>query len=326
LSGNKTAIVFGGSGFVGEYLIRELKNTGEFSRIVSADIKAPSSRLEGVDYITCDIRAPIEMAGNLENAEIYNLAAVHITPGHQEWEYFWTNVIGAMEVCKFAQQIDARSIFFTSSISVYQPSDDAHGENWPLLPETAYGRSKLIAERVHRDWRTAQAGRKLFIVRPAVIFGPGENANFTRLARALKTRRFAFPGHNRTVKACIYVGELVRSMLFVRKLGNDEVIYNGAYPSSYTSGDICQAFCDVAGYHMPRLAVPLGPMLLAGWVFEKLSAFGIRTSINRARVLKLVRSTNIKPGQLVATGYQFETDLQAGLRRWLQESPTHDFT
>jgi hypothetical protein len=52
---------------------------------------------------------------------------------------------------------------------------------------------------------------------------------------------------------------------------------------------------------------------------------GMKTSVNRARVLKLVRSTNIVPKRLLELGYVFETDLLSGLARWKAESGNGEF-
>src|SRR5262249_54553932 len=161
-------------------------------------------------------------------------------------EYFWTNVTGAIEVCRFADRIGARRLTFTSSISVYGPANEPRDEHGPFTPDTAYGRSKLLAEKIQLNWQAAREGRQLIIVRPAVIFGPGERGNFTRLAAVLRARRFVFPGRNDTIKACAYVGELVRSMLFARALDVPQITYNMAYPNAYTSREICEAFHEVA--------------------------------------------------------------------------------
>ena len=47
-------------------------------------------------------------------------------------------------------------------------------------PNTAYGIAKLVAEKIHEKWQNGDAAhRQLTIVRPGVVFGKGENGNFT---------------------------------------------------------------------------------------------------------------------------------------------------
>ncbi len=317
--------MFGGAGFIGTRLLSELVKSGQYGRLVSADLNDVARKVEGVEYVRADVRQPIAIPGEFPDAEVYNLAAVHTTPGHEDWEYFWTNVLGALRICAFADAIGAHRMIFLSSISVYGPTEAPLDEDGTLSPESAYGRSKYQAEEIHRAWRRVAAGRQLVIVRPAVIFGPGERGNFTRMAALLKGGRFVYPGRTDTVKSCAYVGELVRSIGFVRDLGREETTYNLAYPARYTTRDICAAFAAVAGYRMPRLIVPMWLMLLGGLAFEVLAAIGMKTSVNRGRVMKLFRSTNIVPSVLTQLGYSFETDLEEGLRRWKTESPSGEF-
>jgi nucleoside-diphosphate-sugar epimerase len=320
MASQRTAIVFGGAGFIGTALLRSLRDGGAFSQLISADICPPARFVEGVQYETCDVRDPISLEGDFGDVEIFNFAAVHTTPGHEDWEYFWTNLNGAIEVCRFATRAGAKRLTFTSSISVYGPTGFPRDEAGPFTPESAYGRSKLMAEKIHADWQGAGPDRKLIIVRPAVVFGPGEKGNFTRLATALRKRRFAFPGRSDTIKACAYVGELVRSILYVRDLDASKTVFNLAYPRVYTSRDICTAFHQVAGYTMPKFTMPLWTMMLLGTAFEAAALLGFKTSINRARMAKLVNSTHIVPRRLEELGYRFETDLTEGLRRWGNET------
>lgn len=322
---SRSAVIFGGAGFFGTHLARAMIASGEYERILSVDHKPPADHLAGVEYVSGDVTKPIALSNPPVGAEVYNFAAVHTTPGHEDWEYFWTNEWGAIHVCNFAERIGATLLVFSSSIASYGPTEAPLDESGPFAPTSAYGRSKLIAESIHRMWLKARHGRKLRIVRPAVIFGRGERGNFTRLAAMLKRGRFYYPGRDDAVKACGYVGELVRSMMFVRDLPDDDIAYNFAYPQRYTTRDIVAAFCAEGNFPLPRTIVPEWLMLLGGLTFEVLSAVGVKTSINRGRVRKLTVSTNIVPRKLQDLGYVFETDLRSGLARWRSESGG-DFT
>ncbi|AXS42292.1 NAD(P)-dependent oxidoreductase [Breoghania sp. L-A4] len=319
------AVVFGGAGFIGTHLLRSLVADGRHTVVISADIKDPARTVEGVDYRYCDVRQPIDAAAIGHADTIYNLAAVHTTPGHEEWEYYWTNVLGATHVCDYARAVGAPRMVFTSSISVYGPCETAKDETSRLEPNSGYGRSKFQAEEIHRAWLHSGDGRRLRIVRPAVVFGPGEGGNFTRLAGLLKKRRFLYPGRKDTIKACGYVGELVRMLDYALERDEAELTFNFAYPERYTTEDICRAFHTVAGTPMPPGVMPLPVMLMGGLAFEVLGTLGYKTSVNRARVLKLVNSTNIVPKVMPALGYAYETDLEEALRRWQAADPAGDF-
>lgn len=322
---SRSAVIFGGAGFFGTHLARALVASGSYGRVVSVDLKPPADLLPGVEYVAGDVNRPISLPNPPRAAEVYNFAAVFTTPGHEDWEYFWTNELGAIHVCNFADHISAPLIVFTSSIAAYGPAEVPLDESGPFAPTSAYGRSKLIAESIHRMWWSAKPGRKLRIVRPAPIFGRGERGNFTRLAAALKRGHFFYPGRDDAVKSCGYVGDLIRSIMFVRDLPDAEITYNFAYPQRYTTRDIVAAFCSEGSYRQPKAIVPEWLMMMGGLVFEILAALGVKTSINRARVKKLTLSTNIVPRKLQELGYVFETDLRSGMALWRADSPGGEF-
>lgn len=322
----KTAVVFGGAGFIGTHLLQELASTGLYNSLVSADIGEPRWHVEGVEYRQLSVCDPIAL--NFPGAvdEIYNLAAVHTTPGHEDWEYYWANVLGATHVCDFARRVGCDTIVFTSSIAVYGPTEDPLDEDSELKPESAYGKSKFCAEQIHHQWqREAPERRKLVTVRPAVIYGREERGNFTRMARMLAKKRFAFPGRTETIKSCGYVKDLVASFGFALEREEQTLTYNFALPERHTAKDIADTFADVGGYVPAKRVIPLRLMLAAAWGFEVLNAVGLKTSINRPRIMKLNRSTNIVPKRLQELGFQYQYPLKLSLEDWRADSTAADF-
>ena len=324
----KRAIVFGGAGFIGSHLLKRLAAGYPDAELYSVDTSVePRFRVEGVHYVEHDVSKaiPRQLCGT-GDATIFNLAAVHTTPGHEDWEYYHTNILGACNVCRYASQIGARRIVFTSSIAVYGPDEAPRDEDSEIAPVSAYGRSKMMAEAVHELWQAERDGeRHLTIVRPAVIYGPGERGNFTRLANLLAKGRFVYPGRKDTIKSCGYVKDLVSSMLFMAAKPDGKTVYNFCYPERYTSEDICAAFSEAAGYERPRIVAPIGLMLLGGLAFEVLSRLGIRTKINRARIKKLYHSTNIVPKRLQDASFRYGYTLRDSLTDWQSASQTRKF-
>jgi nucleoside-diphosphate-sugar epimerase len=321
------AVVFGGSGFIGSHLLKQIGTLRCYNELYSVDIAAPRFIVDGVKYLDFDIRKPIpaDLCGN-GPLDVFNLAAVHTTPGHEDWEYYWTNVHGATNVCRFASDVGADHILFTSTMMVYGPTEAPKDEDAALEPVNAYGRSKILAEGIHRSWQAERPDkRRLTIVRPGVIYGLAERGNFTRLSQALKGRRFIYPGRTDTIKACGYVDDLVSSMLMMEERNEGVFLYNFCHPERYTSADICAAFSLVAGYPAPRLVVPFWLLGLLAFGFEVLSALGLKTDINRERVRKLYQSTNMVPRRLQEAGFSYRYDLPAGLAAWKRSSRARDF-
>jgi nucleoside-diphosphate-sugar epimerase len=310
-------IVFGGSGFIGSHLLRRLVATHP-GRLISADIRPPKARLDGVTYVEADVRDLSGFAVEEPVATIYNLAAVHTTPGHPTHEYYETNVAGATQITALARRIGCTDIVFTSSISVYGPSEETKTEASPPAPESAYGWSKWLAEGIHRAWLDEADDRRLLIVRPAVIFGAGEGGNFTRLAALLKKGLFVFPGRRDTIKACFYVGDLLDAVQRAHDLGERYVLFNGSYPDRYTIEEIVKAFREAHFRQAKTVTVPHAALMAAATLARPMSAAGI--GIHPERITKLVRSTDILPGWLQARGWAEPGRLPSALERWAAES------
>lgn len=315
----KHAVVFGGGGFIGSHLAASLTAAG--ASVTIADLQVPNGIPAGARFEAVDVREPIALEPDAPDPLVFNLAAVHRTPGHPDREYFETNVAGARNVTDFCSRCSATSLFFTSSISVYGPTEEPRVETSPLTPTSAYGKSKLEAEGIHRAWVEEGDERRLVLVRPAAVFGPGENGNFTRLARGLRKGFFLYPGRKDTLKACGYVDDLIGSLYFMWGAADPVVTYNYGYPEPPTLEAICEAFHEVGGLPRPRGTIPAGPML---GVARLLSALGLKT-FDPDRVGKLVASTNIQARELSQRGFEYETDLRSAIARWRAANPPGQF-
>jgi dTDP-4-dehydrorhamnose reductase len=219
----ETVVIFGGTGFIGTHLSQFLLCDSAVQEIVLADLNPPRSEsyttalqdalASGrVRYLNCDVRQSLHLDAFPHADTIFNLAAIHREPGHLASEYYETNLAGAEHVCAYATAAGCTRIVFTSSISPYGPTESRKDEASIPLPETPYGGSKLVAEKIHLVWQASKADRKLLIVRPGVVFGPGEGGNVTRLVRSIVRGYFLYMGNfrrtiqNYNLRHCCQVG------------------------------------------------------------------------------------------------------------------------
>lgn len=321
----KQILLFGGSGFIGRHLVTSLAARGEY-QITIADLNPPVNTMaSNIQFQTCDIRKPIATQLSTKPDIIVNLAALCTEPGYAPDEYYATNTTGAGNVIDYCQAIDCKELWFTSSMSVYEYGESIKNEQVMPNPVTHYGKSKLAAEHLHLSWLEENSDHRLLIVRPAVIFGPGEHGNFTRLAKTLRSGYFAYPGRKDTIKANGHVEDLVDSILFMSERLERYQLFNFAYPHISTIETICRAICDIAGYRQPRLVIPPPFMYGVAKSFTLLNRFGIRTDIHPMRITKLISSTNIYPAALLEHGYEFKASLTTSLEKWFRSSPTGEF-
>ena len=328
-------IITGGTGFIGTHLTNLILAEHPDAKVWNLDIVKPGTpnpvvkdykpavregETLGSTFVECDVRKPIGELPFTPTPEdvIFNFAAVHRTPGHEDKEYFETNIRGAEHVCEFAERYGIKKMVFTSSIAPYGASEELKKEDTLPTPNTAYGISKLVAEKIHIAWQKGGADRKLTIVRPGVVFGRGENGNFSRLYWGIRKHTFAYPGRKDTIKACVYVKELVRFILWnveERKTLFD--IFNCTFEPAYTIEQIVKAMKKVTGLSQ---SVPYIPNSVIMPMAACAKMVGSPMGICPARVKKLQISTNICGKKLAECGYQFKWTFEEALKDWYNDN------
>lgn len=208
---------------------------------------------------------------------------------------------------------------FTSSIAPYGAAEELKKETTLPTPNTAYGISKLVAEKIHEKWQNGDAThRQLTIVCPGVVSGKGENGNFTRLYWAIRGHKFAYPGRKDTIKACIYVKELVRFMLYRLEHHEHGVeLYNSGFEPAYTIQHICETMKQVTGL---KTWIPDIPNWIIMPTAAVIGALGAPIGICPARVRKLQISTNICGAKLKNSGYKFKWTFEQALDDWFEDN------
>lgn len=328
-------IITGGTGFIGTHLTNLLNEVHPEAKVWNLDIVTPGKpnpvvknykpavrdgEQLGSTYIECDIRKAIGDFPFTPTPEdvIFNFAAVHRTPGHEDIEYFETNIRGAENVCTFAEKYGIKNMVFTSSIAPYGASEQLKTEDTLPTPNTAYGISKLVAEKIHMAWQAGSADRKLTIVRPGVVFGKGENGNFSRLYWGIRKHTFAYPGRKDTIKACVYVKELVRFILWnVEERKTPFDIFNCTFEPAYTIEQIVKAMKKVTGLTQ---SVPYIPNSIIMPMAAGAKLLGSPMGICPARVKKLQISTNICGKKMKESGYQFRWTFEEALADWFTDN------
>ncbi|MGA7521055.1 MAG: NAD(P)-dependent oxidoreductase [Acidobacteriaceae bacterium] len=334
---NAAVVLFGGTGFIGTHLAQEWLRAGLAGKIVLVDLLPPRNEpycadlqqglAKGrVEFVRWDVRQPIPASLLPQAAIVFNLAAIHREPGHAAREYFETNLLGAENVCSWASSVGCSRIVFMSSISPYGPSEDLKDESSLPVPETPYGSSKLAAEKIHMGWQSGCRCRRLLILRPGVVFGPGEGGNVTRLVRSVVKGYFLYMGNRETRKAGGYVKELGRAIRFAlqHQDGNGEAVtlLNFSMDPPATLESYVNAIRRVAGIRRNPMSVPRSLLLGLAYPVDAVARiFGIRQPISPVRVRKLFRSTSIDPAGLRQLGYAWQYSLEEAFLDWKRERP-----
>lgn len=97
------------------------------------------------------------------------------------------NALGAEHMAREAARAGVRRVLLMSSIGVFgeETSGAPFDEHCPPAPRSLYAASKLEAEE--RSQRVAEAsGLELAVLRPTLVYGPGNPGNFLRLLRLVR--------------------------------------------------------------------------------------------------------------------------------------------
>lgn len=185
-------VVFGGAGFVGRALIRQLRAAGTPAIVV--DHKAPNGPPQGNACFRVDVSDPNQVASLADRlpdgAVFVNLAArqYHLAvPRTQRQAWFnAVNLSGASHVADLAIRKRAAGLVQFSSDMVYGTARSVPVmESHPCQPNGEYGLSKKLMEAALAE-KAAAAGLKLTIFRPRLIAGAGRQGVFVKLFKLVR--------------------------------------------------------------------------------------------------------------------------------------------
>jgi nucleoside-diphosphate-sugar epimerase len=181
--GNSRILVTGASGFVGQHLCATLaKLQIIFIPVVRKSVTQYSSN----QYIA-DINEVADWTDTLTNVScIVHLAGhVHkmdkVSQGNRE-AFFKTNYLSTILLAKQAAKAGVKRFVFVSSLSVYGThcSENLLDELTPCKPLSHYASSKYEAELALLALSKV-SNMEVVIIRPPLVYGPGNKGNFQRL-------------------------------------------------------------------------------------------------------------------------------------------------
>lgn len=193
--------VSGASGFIGRHLLPYLQAQG-------SDAVALERRELGADTSWRDALASADAVVHL--AALAHERAMACERARDYETLRRVNVLGTERLAREAAAAGARRFLFLSSIGVC--GDETHGipftEQSAPAPRSLYAKSKLEAEQL-LDRVSADTGMAVAIVRPTLVYGPGNGGNFLRVLRAVY-RGWPLPlGGVRNRRNLAYVGNVV---------------------------------------------------------------------------------------------------------------------
>jgi nucleoside-diphosphate-sugar epimerase len=207
-------LITGSSGYLGYNTVLMALERGY--DVVGYDLKPSGVKHEAYREFTGDITEPDALRVATEGCEaIFHLAAALAQFMRDEKRMSAVNVAGTANVLKAAYELGARKFVFTSSVEVYGIDIPAPcKEEAPLAPVCQYGRDKVEAEKLCRNY--LEKGLDVTIFRPPTIHGRGQNEPFlvSQMIGISQGKATLLPGGGRTRLQMVNVDD-VSSALFL---------------------------------------------------------------------------------------------------------------
>jgi len=204
-------LVTGAAGFLGQHVVRGLRNNGH--TIWGID-EMPGFPCEGV---TADITKPLELKGTVQKKfdAVIHLAAI-ASPNvcdADPSQAFNVNVNGTHQVLKLALETGAKKFVFVSSAHVYDipPKYMPTDENHPLHLNNTYTTTKILGEKLCELYYQNH-GLSYTTLRLFNVYGSGQATGYfiPDMIEKAKNGGIELKGGN-TTKDFVYIDDVVRA-------------------------------------------------------------------------------------------------------------------
>lgn len=229
-------------------------------------------------------------------------------------EFEAVNVGGTREWLSWASRQGITRFVFLSSIKAVAPGSGPMPEDSPGERQSPYGRSKAEAEAAVRAWAAGGPGRTAVILRPAPVYGPGNEANLAAFVRQILAGKPCLIGRGDTRKSVVSRTNLCGAIAFAAEISSPGChVFNVSDVDTLTLASLAALIADLGRAPPPRripgwLAAAVAPV---GDAVETLT--GRDFPLTSAR-LRAIRETTIFPcDKLVAAGFRHPQTTREGL-------------
>jgi nucleoside-diphosphate-sugar epimerase len=311
----KSVLVTGASGFLGQTLVRQLMQ----ERCAVMAVSRSQSVTNDPQWICLNRYEEAQALLPGQSCVVHLAARVHVmhdTSAEPLVEFRAANVVVTLNLARQAAAAGVQRFVFISSVKVNgestapaQPFTELTQPN----PQDAYGQSKHEAELGLRQI-SAETGMDVIIIRPPLIYGPGVKANFLRLMRTVQ-RGWPLPVGAITQNRRSLVGldnlvDLIVTCIAHPAAANQTFLASDGYDLS--TADLVLGLARAAGVPARLIPVPVGVLRATARLLGKSAAAqrlceSLQVDISKARTL---------------LGWVPPVSVEEGLRRAIAEVDT----
>jgi nucleoside-diphosphate-sugar epimerase len=299
-------LLTGGSGFLGSYVAERLAAEGHVVRALvrPRSDKSVLSKIGGMEFAPGAIEEPESLTSAVDGVD----AVVHvagIVKARKPEDFFRVNAQGTKNLLDaVVKRGGLKRFVYVSSLAAIGPSSDGKPvrEDSDPRPVTAYGRSKLEAERAV----LAKAGEvPVTVIRPPMIYGPRDRETLAFFT-SIKNGVLPIIGSKDNTLSVIYAPDCADAIArAVRADGPTGRAYFVDDGKVYTQGEMAAAAEQAMGKRaFIRFGMPMAVVRVAAAATQ---AWGAVT--NTAQMLTLDKARELSQHHWVCSGEGARNDL-----------------
>ena len=324
-------LITGASGFIGSFIVEEALRRGFDTW---AAVRKSSSREylkdERINLIELNLSSEKQLTEQLRPHQFdYVVHAAGVTKCIDKRDFSRINTEGTRNLVSALQSLSMpmHRFVFVSSLSVFgaireqQPYEEIRETDTPQ-PNTAYGRSKLEAERFLESLN----GFPYVILRPTGVYGPREKDYFL-MAQSIKQHVDFAVGYRRQDITFVYVSDVVQAVFLALEKGQTGRKYflsDGEVYQSTTFSDLIHE--ELGRPWWIRITAPVWVLRVVTFFGEYVGRLTGRISALNNDKYNILRQRNwrcdIQPA-VDELGYHPQVQLPEGVRRsikWYKEN------
>ncbi len=301
----RRALVTGAAGQLGRALVRELRARDvAVNALVRTPIQAQDLRAEGADIY----------AGTLSDTALLATAArgvdvvFHLAGGVRGAGDATADVLnrdGTARLLEALRGLDPVVVFASSAAVHGDRSGLWVGEDYPAHPDTAYGASKLAAERLLRG-----SGHRVRIARLGMVLGVGPTGPMRAMHLGrLRGGRAWLPGDGTNHVPVVHLEDALAALILLAETGDDGTVAHIAAPGTPSLRDVFAALASAAGAPPARFLgtwIPSAIQRRAAGLVERTGArAGLRPPVTPDTLTLWSASVRLRTDTLAGLGFAF---------------------
>ncbi len=208
-------LVTGGTGFLGQHLVRKLLAEGHTVALMGRTMSPAQALLDaGARPLVLDLCDNVGVQAACQGMDVVIHAGALSAPWGRKADFYAINVGGTEAIIAGCLKHGVRRLIYISSPSVVFDGRDQHNARedvpYPQRFTSTYSESKKIGE--DRVRAATREGLETVIVRPKAIFGPGDQALLPRLIAAARQGRLPQIGDGQNRVDLTYVENVVHAL------------------------------------------------------------------------------------------------------------------